>query len=62
MTKLNDAYNAWYNTALLDVSKKLKKEEWRSVPYKNWLERGLEIVESYIDPDLRDSLDDGCFR
>ena len=62
MTKLNDAYNAWYNTALADVAKKLKKETWKTIPYKNWLERGIEVVESFIDPDLRDSLDDGCFR
>lgn len=42
------AYEAWYNTALNDVISQLNKEKPQTVPYRNGIERGIEISNELI--------------
>lgn len=42
-------YEQGYKEALNDVVGKLKKEKRVWIPYKNWLEKGIEVAESLAD-------------
>jgi hypothetical protein len=42
------AYEQWYNTALSEVASILKKEKCVWIPYRNWIERWIEVAEELL--------------
>lgn len=42
------AYEQWYKEALSKVSSILKKEKCVWVPYRNWIERWIEVAEELL--------------
>jgi len=42
------AYEQWYKEALSDVVSILKKEKCVWIPYRNWVERWIEIAEELL--------------
>jgi len=42
------AYEQWYKEALSKVASILKKEKCVWVPYRNWIERWIEVAEELL--------------
>lgn len=42
------AYEQWYKEALSEVASILKKEKCVWVPYRNWIERWIEVAEELL--------------